>query len=162
MTGGLTTQAVDVDVVGDSRPRPAIQRSVACCLDSLGPSPFGAPRHGSRRLEFALQLGNAGHSWPQGKFGNRGVPSVFPGPQRLPRSRSRLMGAAPAEAGYRRPKTAPFPIIQRGDTAFHGIEDLTDGIVRHLPGGFRRKFRGRGAKGFAQSNETRRIGHAPA
>jgi hypothetical protein len=69
------------------------------------------------------------------------------------------MGVATSKAGDRRSKTPPFPITQRAHAAFDGIEDLTDGIVRHLLGGFRREIWRRGTKGFAQRNETRRIGH---
>jgi len=69
------------------------------------------------------------------------------------------MGVPASKAGNRRTKTPPFPITQRANAAFDGIEDLTDGIVRHLLGGFRRKFRRRVAKGFAQRNKTRRIRH---
>ena len=65
------------------------------------------------------------------------------------------MGPATSEAGDRRTKTPPFPITQRADAALDGSEDLTNGIVRHLLGGFRRKFWRRGAKGFAQRYETR-------
>ena len=43
---------------------PDIQRSPGTCLDSLGPSPSGTSRHGSRRLKLALQLANARHSRP--------------------------------------------------------------------------------------------------
>jgi hypothetical protein len=67
------------------------------------------------------------------------------------------MGAATSKAGDRRTQTPLFPIAQRADAAFDGIEDLTDGIVRHLLGSFRRKFWRRGAKRFAQRNKTRRI-----
>ena len=138
---------------------PDIQRSPGTCLDSLGPSPSGTSRHGSRCLKLALQLGNARHSRPYRKLGDRRVTSVFLWPQRLPRPGPRLMGVPASKAGNRRTKTPPFPITQRANAAFDGIEDLTDGIVRHLLGGFRRKFRRRVAKGFAQRNKTRRIRH---